>query len=165
MVVFWIFREAALAADLITAWKLSWIPVWIAKKQKSIDFYNFFEGPGPGVRGPSGRMGNGNWVILGFRPRKCTQFFLGPRTSDFRPDYGNPNRKRHKKAIFPSFFRDFSTDFRAYFRRKLPLWAFSIGIKLNFQAVIKSAASAASRKIQKTTMAHVSGLKHVWAKK
>ena len=36
------------------------------KKQKTIDFFNFFEGPGPGVRGPFGRMGNVNWVILRF---------------------------------------------------------------------------------------------------
>ena len=59
------------------------------KRRFFIDFFDFFGGPGPGVRGPFGRMGNVNWVILGFRSEKCTQFFLGPRTSDFRPDYRN----------------------------------------------------------------------------
>jgi len=55
------------------------------KRHKSVDFFCFFGGPGLGVRGPFGRMGNVNWVILGFRSEKCAQFFLGPRTSDFRP--------------------------------------------------------------------------------
>ena len=48
------------------------------KSRISIDFFDFFEGPGPGVWGPFGRMGNVNWVILGFRPEKCTQFFSDP---------------------------------------------------------------------------------------
>ena len=61
-----------------------------------IDFSDFFEGPGPGVREPFGRMGNVNWVILGFRPEKCTQFSLGPRTSDFGPPYGDPYIKGPK---------------------------------------------------------------------
>ena len=48
------------------------------KREKSIDFLDFFGGPGPGALGPFGRMGNVHWVILGFRPQKCTQIFLGP---------------------------------------------------------------------------------------
>ena len=45
-------------------------------------------------------MGNVNWFILGFRPEKCTQFFLGPRTSDFRPGYRNPYIKVPKRQFF-----------------------------------------------------------------
>ena len=55
------------------------------KSEISIDFFEFFEGPGLGFREPFGRMGNVNWVISGFRYQKCTQFLFGPRTSDFRP--------------------------------------------------------------------------------
>ena len=51
-------------------------------------------------------MGNVNWVILGFRPEKCTQFFLGPRTSDFRPDHRNPYIKG-PKTLFFMVFQDF----------------------------------------------------------
>ena len=43
---------------------------------------------GIGRSWPFERMGNVNWVILGFRPQKCTQFFLGPRFSDFGPKGG-----------------------------------------------------------------------------
>ena len=83
--------------------------------QKSIDFFDFFGGPGPGVRGPFGRMGNVNWVILGFRPEKCTQIFLGPQFSDFRPKGGCASSRldhglkveldpyiKNPKRIFPS---------------------------------------------------------------
>ena len=77
------------------------------------DFFEFFEGPGPGVRERFGRMGNVNWVILGFRSEKCTQFFLGPRTSDFRPDYGNLIYKGPQKVMFQQFFNIFSVFFRA----------------------------------------------------
>ena len=56
----------------------------IKKMQKTLDFCNFFEGPGLGALGPFGRMVNVNWVILGFRPQKCTQYFVGTRVSDFR---------------------------------------------------------------------------------
>ena len=72
---------------------------------------SFFGGPGLGVRGPFGRMGNVNWVILGFRPQKCTQFFLGPRTSDFRPDYGDPYIKGPKRQFVLHFLTIFSTFF------------------------------------------------------
>ena len=38
-----------------------------------------------GALGPFGRMETVNLLILGFWPQKRTQFFLGPRFSDFRP--------------------------------------------------------------------------------
>ena len=76
--------------------------------QKSIDFFDFFGGPGPGVRGPFGRMGNVNWVILGFRSEKCTQFFLGLRTSDFRPHKRISYIKGSKRQFFLYFFTIFS---------------------------------------------------------
>ena len=49
-------------------------------------------------------MGNVNWVILGFRSEKCTQFFLGPRTSNFGPHYGDFLYKMPQKAICPLLF-------------------------------------------------------------
>ena len=118
-------------------------------------------------------MGNVNWVILGFRPEKCPQFFLGPRTSDFRPGYrisyikGSKkqfflilNFVQTKKTIFHSFFHNFFSRFSIYLapsgakyceKGLAAMWKSFGGFgkvleKLNFQAVIKSAASAASRK-------------------
>ena len=63
------------------------------------------------MQGPFGRMGNVNWVILGFRSEKCTQIFLGPRTSDFRPDYGDFLYKRSKRQFFLYFCTIFSRIF------------------------------------------------------
>ena len=121
-------------------------------------------------------MGNVNWVILGFRPEKCTQFFLGPRTSDFRPGYrisyikGSKkqfflilNFVQTKKTIFHSFFHNFFSRFSIYLAPSgakycekgwetpfelLDFWKTRFGF-LDFgkiQAVIKSAASAASQR-------------------
>ena len=54
-------------------------------------------------------MENVNWVILRFRSRRCAQFFLGPRTSDFRPG------SKPKKQLYHSFFYIF-------FGRFLYIW-------------------------------------------
>ena len=59
-------------------------------------------------------MGNVNWVILGFRPQKCTQFFLGPRTFDLKPQTTSPGPKRQ-------FFIDFFFVFSAFFQYIWPL--------------------------------------------
>ena len=75
--------------------------------QTSIYCFYFFGGPGPGVRGPFGRMGNVNWVILGFRPEKCTQIILGPRTSDFRPLYTISYIKSPKRQFVLHFLPTF----------------------------------------------------------
>ena len=55
------------------------------KKAKINRFLKFFRGSG--TRRPRAVWAHGkvNWIISGFRSEKCTRFFLGPRTSDFRP--------------------------------------------------------------------------------
>ena len=74
---------------------------------------NFVGGPGLGTLGSFGRMGNVNWVILGFRPQKCTQFFLGPQSSDFRPDPYKESPELCFSCIFEQIFGSFGSDRRA----------------------------------------------------
>ena len=119
-------------------------------------------------------MGNVNWVILGFRSEKCTQFFFGPRTSDFRPDYRNPYIKGTTNEFFICCLRSVRPFFQYFWPLALPniaeiqkgaaivektsrrVWkGFGKGLeelgslfwKLNLETVITSAASAASREL------------------
>ena len=62
--------------------------MWRQAGGQQVDFSGVAGSRGIGSFWPFGRMGNVDWVILRFWSRKCTQFFLGPRFSDFRPDGG-----------------------------------------------------------------------------
>ena len=73
----------------------------------------------------------------------------GPRPGPLRRRMENLNLRLEKFEKIVKIYENvsfwaFFYNFRVYFREKMPFWAFCIGIKLNFQAVIKSAASAAS---------------------
>ena len=69
--------------------------------------------------------------------------FLG-RFQEFSKYNSHDQRIKSPQRHFLQFFDYLLYIFGIYFQEKLPFWAFYVGIKLNFQAVIKSAASAAS---------------------